>query len=128
MDSIRSEIFATDFVDQPFWWGGTPRPRLTLDDLPQKVDVLVIGSGYTGLCASIQTARAGRSTLVIDAEDIGWGCSSRNGGQVSSSVSKKTTYVIVGEDPGSKRDDAVQMEIPILSDHELRELAERESP
>nr|AIF14182.1 DNA ligase, NAD-dependent (ligA, ligB) [uncultured marine thaumarchaeote KM3_66_E06] len=50
------------------------------------------------------------------------------GGQVSSSVSKKTTYVIVGEDPGSKRDDAVQLEIPILSDHELRELAEQESP
>jgi len=50
------------------------------------------------------------------------------GGQVSSSVSKKTNYVIVGEEPGSKRDDAVQLEIPILSDHELRELAERESP
>ena len=50
------------------------------------------------------------------------------GGQVSSSVSKKTNYVIVGEEPGSKRDNAVQMEIPILSDHELRELAERESP
>ena len=50
------------------------------------------------------------------------------GGQVSSSVSKKTNYVIVGEEPGSKRDDAVQMEIPILSDHGLRELAERESP
>ena len=50
------------------------------------------------------------------------------GGQVSSSVSKKTNYVIVGEEPGSKRDDAVQLEIPILSDHELRELAEQESP
>ena len=49
------------------------------------------------------------------------------GGQVSSSVSKKTNYVIVGEEPGSKRDDAVQLEIPILSDHELRELAEQES-
>ena len=86
MDSNRSKIFASDFVDRPYWWGGTPRPRLPLDDLPQKVDVLIIGSGYTGLCASIQTARGGRSTLVIDAEDIGWGCSSRNGGQVSSSI------------------------------------------
>ena len=86
MDSIRSKIFASDFVDRPYWWGGTPRPYLTLDDLPQKVDVLVLGSGYTGLCASIQTARWGRSTLVIDTADIGWGCSSRNGGQVSSGI------------------------------------------
>ena len=86
MDSIRSNIFASDFVARPYWWGGTPRPHLVLDDLPPKVDVLVIGSGYTGLCASVQTARGGRSTLVIDAEEIGWGCSSRNGGQVSSSI------------------------------------------
>ena len=86
MDSNRSKIFASDFVDRPYWWGGTPRPHLTSDGLPPKVDVLIIGSGYTGLCASIQTARGGRSTLVIDTEDIGWGCSSRNGGQVSSSI------------------------------------------
>jgi glycine/D-amino acid oxidase-like deaminating enzyme len=53
--------------------------------LPEHVDVAVVGSGYTGLNAAIQTARAGRSTLVMDAQDAGWGCSSRNGGQVSTS-------------------------------------------
>ena len=54
--------------------------------LPDSVDVLVVGSGYTGLCAALQTARAGRSTLVIDTEEPGWGCSSRNGGQVSTGI------------------------------------------
>ena len=54
--------------------------------LPKESDVLVIGSGYTGLHAAIQTARAGRKTIVIDAEAAGWGCSSRNGGQISTSV------------------------------------------
>jgi glycine/D-amino acid oxidase-like deaminating enzyme len=47
---------------------------------------LVIGSGYTGLSAARETAEAGRSTLVIDAEDLGFGCSSRNGGQISPSI------------------------------------------
>jgi glycine/D-amino acid oxidase-like deaminating enzyme len=48
--------------------------------------VVVVGSGYTGLSAALQLARGGRSTLVVDSEAAGWGCSTRNGGQVSSSV------------------------------------------
>ncbi|NVK36133.1 MAG: FAD-binding oxidoreductase [Rhodobacteraceae bacterium] len=54
--------------------------------LPEKADVVVVGGGYTGLNAAIVTARGGRSTLVIDAENPGYGCSSRNGGQISTSV------------------------------------------
>jgi glycine/D-amino acid oxidase-like deaminating enzyme len=48
--------------------------------------VAVIGSGYTGLNAALQTARGGRHTVVFDAEHAGWGCSTRNGGQISTSV------------------------------------------
>jgi DNA ligase (NAD+) len=44
------------------------------------------------------------------------------GGQVSGSVSKKTNYVVVGEEPGSKADDAVQMGISTVSEAGLREL------
>ncbi|MDF1750040.1 MAG: FAD-binding oxidoreductase [Alphaproteobacteria bacterium] len=54
--------------------------------LPNRVDVAVIGSGYTGLNAALETVRGGRSTLVLDAEQAGWGCSSRNGGQISTSI------------------------------------------
>ncbi|MEQ9260916.1 MAG: FAD-dependent oxidoreductase [Roseovarius sp.] len=54
--------------------------------LPAEVDVLVVGSGYTGLNAAIETARGGRRTLVIDALAPGGGCSTRNGGQISTSV------------------------------------------
>ncbi len=54
--------------------------------VPKKTDVLIVGSGYTGLSAAIQTARAGRSSLVLDSGDLGFGCSSRNGGQISTSV------------------------------------------
>jgi len=54
--------------------------------IPTSTDVLVIGSGYTGLHCALQTARAGRHTTVIDAQDLGWGCSSRNGGQISGEI------------------------------------------
>ena len=72
-----------DFKTDPYWWDLTPRPAMEDCTLPAKTDVLVIGSGYTGLHCALQTARAGRQTLVIDAEAAGWGCSTRNGGQIS---------------------------------------------
>ena len=46
------------------------------------------------------------------------------GGQVSGSVSKKTDYVVVGEEPGSKRDDAERLGVSILSEEALVALAE----
>ncbi len=83
---MAGDIRTDDFKAAPYWWDRTPRPDLGAPDLPREVDVAVIGSGYTGLCAAIQMARGGRSVLVLDAEDAGWGCSSRNGGQISTSI------------------------------------------
>jgi len=83
---VTNQIFAADYRDQPYWWDEAPRPAPSAEKPPAKVDVLVIGSGYTGLMAARETALGGRSTLVIDAKDAGFGCSSRNGGQVSTSI------------------------------------------
>ncbi len=44
------------------------------------------------------------------------------GGKVSNSVSKKTSYVIVGDNPGSKYDKAIKLEVPILKEESLMEL------
>ncbi len=61
-------------------------PAPCAEPLPGSVDVLIVGAGYTGLAAARETAAAGRSTLVVDAGDLGAGCSSRNGGQIAYSI------------------------------------------
>lgn len=83
---MTQNLFAPDFKTTPYWWEAAPRPDLGTPELPKSIDVLVVGSGYTGLCAALQTVRGGRSTLVVDAEDAGYGCSSRNGGQIGWSI------------------------------------------
>ena len=45
-----------------------------------------------------------------------------HGGKVISSVSKKTSYVVVGADPGSKFDKAKDLGVPILNEAEFQKL------
>ena len=79
-------VFNADAKMTAYWWERSPPQAAVLEALPAKVDVLVVGSGYTGLHAAIELARGGRQVLVCDAEHIGFGCSTRNGGQISTAV------------------------------------------
>ena len=63
----------------PYWWDGLD--LATPDDpLPERVDLLVIGAGYTGLSGALAAAERGASVAVLDAGDPGKGASTRNGG------------------------------------------------
>src|ERR1700726_590447 len=46
----------------------------------------------------------------------------QHGGKVSGSVSKKTDYVVVGTDPGSKYDKAKSLGVPVLTESEFEKL------
>jgi DNA ligase (NAD+) len=46
----------------------------------------------------------------------------QHGGKISGSVSKKTSYVVVGTDPGSKYDKAKELAVPILTESEFEKL------
>jgi DNA ligase (NAD+) len=50
------------------------------------------------------------------------------GGAVSSSVSRKTNYVVVGADPGSKYDSAIRLKIPVLEEDQFLKFLAGEAP
>lgn len=71
---------------------GTPRTVYDLTAPPppatapligaRHVDVAVVGAGFTGLSAALHLAQAGARVAVLEANEIGWGASGRNFGQV----------------------------------------------
>ncbi len=86
-------------IERPYWWDTVPpgadgasafavpgAGARQSPGLPRSVDVLVVGAGYTGLSAARRLALSGASVLVVDGESVGWGASSRNGGQVLTGV------------------------------------------
>jgi len=51
-----------------------------------------------------------------------------NGGKVTGSVSGNTDYLVLGEDPGSKYDQAQKRGVPTLSEEKLKQLIDERSP
>lgn len=68
---------------QIYWHTTVQMPEeANLVPLPEKVDVAILGGGYTGLSAAWTLAKQGVRVAVLEANSIGWGASSRNGGMV----------------------------------------------
>ena len=71
---LKEQIFWMDRLTMPAGEASLP--------LPERADVAVIGAGYTGLSAARVLARSGAKVVVLEAQTVGWGASSRNGGMV----------------------------------------------
>jgi glycine/D-amino acid oxidase-like deaminating enzyme len=51
-------------------------------ELPSRTDVVVVGAGFTGVSAARVLAERGAAVAVLDAQSLGWGASTRNGGMM----------------------------------------------
>jgi glycine/D-amino acid oxidase-like deaminating enzyme len=50
-------------------------------ELPEETDLAIVGAGITGLTTAIFTAKAGVNVTIIEKNQVGYGASTRNGGQ-----------------------------------------------
>lgn len=57
-------------------------PAATLGSPPDEVDVVVVGAGYCGVRAATGLAARGKRVAVLEADALGTGASTRNGGMV----------------------------------------------
>jgi glycine/D-amino acid oxidase-like deaminating enzyme len=81
--------FAPGFQVKPWWWEAAEPPDRDTP-LPDRAEVAIVGGGYAGLSAALTLRRLGHQAVVLDAERIGWGASSRNGGMVSGGLKVAT--------------------------------------
>lgn len=80
---------------QIYWHTTVQMPDdANLTPLPKKVDVAVIGGGFTGLSAARTLAKRGATVAVLEANMIGWGASSRNGGMTLTGLKPSMHTVI----------------------------------
>jgi glycine/D-amino acid oxidase-like deaminating enzyme len=80
---VSSGTLNDDFERRPFWQATLPeQPDRRGRELPDAADVVVVGGGYTGISAARELARRGAAVTVLEAESLGFGGSTRNGGIV----------------------------------------------
>ena len=107
----KSSQFNEDYKETSYWLDDIssfdPKNE-QWPELPEQTDLVIIGSGYTGLNAAIETAAQGVETLVIDQGDLGQGCSTKNGGQISTSI--KPTLKALSKKYGGEKANAIRQE------------------
>lgn len=107
---------ASELVMEPYWWRPMPSEAMDAAQIPEKTDVVIVGSGFTGLSAALTLAREGRSVTVLEAGRPGFGASTRNGGQVGSGNQKFRVATLI-EMMGVRKAEAMLREGVAMLDH-----------
>src|SRR5271166_2142937 len=84
--SMHPDIFHKDFEPIPYWWEAYTPSAGELIDVPREARVAIVGGGYAGLSAALELAKHGIEAVVLEANALGFGASTRNGGAVSGGV------------------------------------------
>ena len=86
-------IFHKDFNAEPYWWEAYRPQALPEIALPRETRVVIVGAGYAGLSAALELTKLGLDCLILDANEPGFGASTRNGGMVSGGVNVGKRYL-----------------------------------
>src|SRR5207302_5096107 len=80
------DIFHRDFKPIPYWWEAYTPTTGDLVDVPRAARVAIVGGGYAGLSTALELTKHGLDAVVLEASELGFGASTRNGGAVSGGV------------------------------------------
>ena len=71
------------------YYAATANPDVRFPQLTSDItaDVAIIGGGFTGVATALELAERGISVVLCEANQIGWGATGRNGGQITGSLS-----------------------------------------
>ncbi len=92
-----------DYERRPYWHASmTTQPDRSGRALPDSADVVVVGGGYAGINAARELARRGVAVTLLEANTLGWGASTRNGGIVHAGYKWSAAQLIkrYGEETG----------------------------
>ncbi|MGH7029318.1 MAG: NAD(P)/FAD-dependent oxidoreductase [Stellaceae bacterium] len=83
---VNSNILHRDFTPTPYWWEAYRPTAGELVEVPRAARVAIVGGGYAGLSTALELAKHGIDAVVLEAAELGFGASTRNGGAVSGGV------------------------------------------
>src|SRR6202012_2813305 len=92
-----------EFKAMPYWWEAYHPSAQDPVDLPPRVRVAIGGGVDGGLSTAREAAKQGVDSVVLEAAELGFGASTRNGGGVSGGVNIAKSFSGKTLEPTSER-------------------------
>ncbi len=102
-----ADIFHPAFKPTPYWWEAYEPTAQNPADVPRETRVAIVGAGYAGLSTALELAKHGIATVVLEANELGYGASTRNGGGISGGVNIGKSFTGKSLDQNSDRAGAI---------------------